>query len=306
MIGIQHIRHVLVLHKHKNYALAAKELHITQPALTRSIQTLEHLLGVKLFNRKKRHIEPTVYGKIILEQGDSLLFKLQRMEKDIALMKGLDIGNLTLGIEPASAINLVARTIAKLSDEYSGIDINTKIQETITLQQQLVNGEIELLIADSSRIEANPEFESIPLQYRKFIVLCRKDHPLGLLTNITFENLFDFPIATSHGLSESLLNSIAKQKQELEKQNITCGRIHCDNSSLLLATVQNSLAVGFINYDVADEIQCGQFELLEINLSQLSQNVVVYLKNNILSPVAETFIANIIEIDKSYEIPLIS
>jgi len=299
MIGIQHIRHVLILNKHKNYAMAAKELHITQPALTRSIQTLEHLLGVKLFNRKKRSIEPTVYGKIILEQGDSLLFTLQSIEKDIALMKGMSIGTLTLGIEPASAVNLVARAIAKLSNDYSGIDIKTIIQETSSLQQQLINGELELFVADSSRIDANIKFESIPLQYRKFIVICKKNHPLSELAGVSFEQLFDYPIATSHGLSEALLVSINQHIRRADQNNKKCGRIYCDNSSLLLATIQNSLAIGFINYDVAYEINDKRFTILQVNLSQQSQNVIVYLKHNILSPVAEAFIADLIELDKS-------
>lgn len=302
MIGIQHIRHVLVLNKHRNYAMAAKELHITQPALTRSIQTLEHLLGVKLFNRKKRSIEPTVYGKIILEQGDSLLFKLQRMEKDIALMKGLSIGMLTIGIEPASATNLVARAIAKLSDDYSGVDIRTVVQETATLQQQLVNGEVELFVADSSRIEVNTEFESIPLQHRKFMLICQKGHPLTHLSQLDFSYLFDYPIATSHGLSESLLVTIGQYLRQAEEHNNKKGRIHCDNSSLLLATVQNSLAVGFINYDVAYEIDTRRFDILDLNLSQQSQNVIVYLKHNILSPVAEAFIADLIGMDQNHDL----
>ena len=304
MIGIQHIRHVLVLHKHKNYALAAKELHITQPALTRSIQTLEHLLGVKLFNRKKRGIEPTVYGKIILEQGDSLLYKLQRIEKDIALMKGMSIGSLSLGIEPASAINLVARAIGKLSDDNSGIDIKTVIQESNVLQQQLTNGELDLIVADSSRIEANTKFESIPLRHRKFIVICSKNHPLLIQSEIDFDHLFNYPIATSHGLSESLLMSIGQNIQQVDDQKRKSGRIHCDNSSLLLATVQNSQAIGFINYDSASDLNFKNLSILEINLAQQSQNRIVYLKHNILSPVAETFIADLIEMDNIHSLSI--
>ena len=62
-IDIRHIRQVEALARHKNFARAARELGMTQPGLSRAIQSLENALDVRLFDRNSREISPTVYGQ---------------------------------------------------------------------------------------------------------------------------------------------------------------------------------------------------------------------------------------------------
>ena len=58
MIETRHLRHLLALAEHRNYARAADALHLTQPALTRSIQALEASLDAQLFDRGRGEVTP--------------------------------------------------------------------------------------------------------------------------------------------------------------------------------------------------------------------------------------------------------
>ena len=64
-IDIKQIRLVEALTRHGNFARAAVELEMTQPGLSRALQSLEQNLGVKLFDRSKREVTPTVFGSIL-------------------------------------------------------------------------------------------------------------------------------------------------------------------------------------------------------------------------------------------------
>ncbi len=73
MIELRLIQHAMALGKARNFARAAGALNLTQPSLSRSIATLERDLGVRLFDRGRTGVEPTVYGRVLLAQGQGLL-----------------------------------------------------------------------------------------------------------------------------------------------------------------------------------------------------------------------------------------
>ena len=73
MIEIRTIRHALAVAKYGNFRKAAESLYLTQPTLTRSIQALEEILGVKLFDRGKKKVEPTPLGRIFLTRAEEVI-----------------------------------------------------------------------------------------------------------------------------------------------------------------------------------------------------------------------------------------
>ncbi len=68
-MDMRQIRHLLAVAEHGNILRAAAAIHISQPALSRSIQNLEHELGVKLLERGPRGVAPTVYGTALLKHA---------------------------------------------------------------------------------------------------------------------------------------------------------------------------------------------------------------------------------------------
>ena len=65
VFDMRRLRHALALAEYRNFARAADALHITQPALSRSIQSLEDGLGVRLFDRSPRDVQPTAFGELV-------------------------------------------------------------------------------------------------------------------------------------------------------------------------------------------------------------------------------------------------
>ena len=76
---LRNLRHFLTLAEALNYRIAAERLHLTQPALSRSITALERGLGVRLFDRDKRHVTLTAEGAELLERAREVLCDTDRL-----------------------------------------------------------------------------------------------------------------------------------------------------------------------------------------------------------------------------------
>ncbi len=69
MLDLKLLHQALILARHRNFARAAEALHLTQPALSRSIAGLEAALGEKLFDRTRQGVEPTSFGRMLLARA---------------------------------------------------------------------------------------------------------------------------------------------------------------------------------------------------------------------------------------------
>ncbi len=70
---------MLALARHRNFARAADQLHLSQPTLSRSIARLEETLGVALFDRTREGVIPTEYGRVVIERGQDILRRGQEL-----------------------------------------------------------------------------------------------------------------------------------------------------------------------------------------------------------------------------------
>ncbi len=94
---LRQITHAEALARHRNFREAAVELSISQPALTRSIKSLEAILGGQLFDRLSTGVEPTGAGVVFLENARQLLLKSSELEREVGATLGLTLGSLHIG-----------------------------------------------------------------------------------------------------------------------------------------------------------------------------------------------------------------
>src|SRR5882762_8435299 len=76
---------------------AAQRLNISQPAISRSIAELEHALGVRLLDRHRQGIEPTEYGRALLDCGVAVFDDLRRGVKNIEFLADPAAGEVRIG-----------------------------------------------------------------------------------------------------------------------------------------------------------------------------------------------------------------
>ena len=100
---------------------AAQRLNTSQPNISRSIADLEHALGVRLLDRHRQGVEPTEYGRALLDGGVAVFDDLRQAVKNIEFLADPTAGEVRIGCNPSLAASFVSAVIDRLSRRYPRI-----------------------------------------------------------------------------------------------------------------------------------------------------------------------------------------
>src|SRR5262245_34829652 len=118
--------------KSGSMAKAARQLAISQPAVSETIANLEHLLRVRLLDRSPRGIEPTVYANAILRRSMTIFDELKQGVRDIESLADPTSGQLTIGYGNMIAAAVFPKIIEGFSEEYPRVIIHAELVSTTT------------------------------------------------------------------------------------------------------------------------------------------------------------------------------
>ena len=178
-IDIRLIRHVLALARHRNFARAAEQLHLSQPALSRSIARLEETLGVALFDRTRDGVIPTDYGRIVIERGQDILRRGHDLQRELDLMQGLEVGELSIVAGPFPHAISAGPALTRLLGSRGGLRIRLSQQSPRGAVEQVLDGSVDLGIADLREWGDDSRLQLEPLPEHVGFWVARADHPLA-------------------------------------------------------------------------------------------------------------------------------
>ena len=129
---------------------AAQRLNTTQPNISRSIGELEHALGVRLLDRHRQGIEPTEYGRALLDCGVAVFDDLRQGVKNIEFLADPAAGEVRIGSTVFLAASFVSALVDQLSPRYPRIIFHLVTGYMETLHRELSERNVDLLIVRSS------------------------------------------------------------------------------------------------------------------------------------------------------------
>lgn len=138
---------------------AAKILNTTQPNISRSIGELEHVLGVRLLDRHRQGIEPTEYGRALLDCVAAVFDDLRQGMKNIAFLADPAAGELRIGTTTFLAASFVSALIDQLSRRYPRIVFDVVTGYTETLHRQLADRDVDLLVIRGTGPTADAQYD---------------------------------------------------------------------------------------------------------------------------------------------------
>jgi DNA-binding transcriptional LysR family regulator len=185
------LKYFSVLAEELHFGKAAKKLHISQPPLSRQIKDLEEELGVKLFNRTKRNVQLTEYGKYLKQESHKLFNQIDVMKNHLELMKNGAVGQIKIGYVG----DFMHSTFPDILSEFK--QVFPKI-ETILLEID-TESQISALrtgLLDFGFIRTPIDVKDIttkPIYKETFSLILSKSHPLSSRENIPLKELADEP-----------------------------------------------------------------------------------------------------------------
>jgi DNA-binding transcriptional LysR family regulator len=151
-LKLRELRILLVVTQAGSMARAAKELAISQPAVSRAIADMEDTLGVPLFDRSSRGIEPTQYGHALLKRGVAVFDELKQGVQDIAYLSNPETGELRIGSSSSLSEGIVLAVVNQLSRKYPRVVFHVVPGGALALYDHLRARRIELGFARSRGI----------------------------------------------------------------------------------------------------------------------------------------------------------
>ena len=286
-MNLQQLKHFVAVVEHGHFARAAEAIHLSQPALSRSIQALELQLGCKLVDRHSRGISLTAHGELVLEHARRLLAASRALKNAVEQMGNLETGELRLGSGPYPAARLLPRAMGHMAMAHPGVQLRMVIDHWQSLRTRLLDDDLELFIGDTREMLDDPQLSIEQLSTHRGVIFCRPGHPLAGRARVSVGELARFPLAAA-----SLPAPVAKQLAEAygKAQPIT---VLCDNFVALRAMITGTDVLSVAPWDVvAEDVSEGVLSVLTLEepIMLHSSYGLVSRAGHSLSPAARAFV----------------
>jgi DNA-binding transcriptional LysR family regulator len=192
---IRQLDYLVTLAREKHFAKAAEACHVSQPALSSAIRSLEKELGIMIVQRGRRFIGLTVEGERVLVWAQQTLASLSHMREDAAVAKSSMAGMLRIGAIPTT-MTVAAFITAPCRSAYPNVRYSVSSLSTEAIANQLDRFELDLGLTylDDRVIEG---FESLHLFDERYVLL--SDRKASLAPTVTWEEAARLPLCLLTG-----------------------------------------------------------------------------------------------------------
>ena len=170
------IDYVYEVYKEKSFSGAAKNLFVSQPALSSAIKKTETRLGITIFDRSSQPIALTEEGRVFIDAAEKILAIRKGLTERLNDMSELKTGKITVSGENYISSFIYPKIIIEFKNKYNGIDIEMVESNSHDLQNQLFNENVDLLIDYHFNSEL---YDSYPLADEHIILCVPKKLPIN-------------------------------------------------------------------------------------------------------------------------------
>ena len=265
---LQQLRQVVALAEHRSFVRASAALHISQPALSRSIQSLERRFGSSLFLRSAAGVVPTDLGRLYIERARDLLRMADELEGEAIGHAAMRTGRVDVGGGPYPTDSFLGPAVARFVEQFPQVSVQLHSGDWDDLVHQLRSRTLDFFVAETSLLAREPDLDVVPMPVRHPVYFfARAGHPLtaGSAT-IRAADVMSWPFATPSRIPPRVLDPMLAAHRE-GSSRLPSGRpfpaIVCNG----LAPVKRIIAASDVVSAsilpcIAEDLDSGRFVLL--------------------------------------------
>lgn len=192
-IKFRHLQTFVEVARQRSVMKAAGLLHVSQPAVTKTIRELEEVLGVSVVERDGRGIKITRYGEVFLKHAGAALTALRQGFDSVSQALSGDAAPIRIGALPTVSTRIMPKAMRLFLDEGTGARIKIVTGENAVLLEQLRVGDLDLVVGRLAASEKMTGFSFEHLYSEKVVFCVRAKHPL-LSAGSVFPGLDLYPV----------------------------------------------------------------------------------------------------------------
>jgi DNA-binding transcriptional LysR family regulator len=190
--ALRHLRCFVEVALWRSISKAALQLHVSQSALTLTIQQLEHSIGVRLFDRTTRTVVLTAAGEEFLPVARRLLADFDGALGQMRALGARTRGHVSIAVVPSIMALVIPQVLATFMRLYPAISVHLREDGSSAAEQRVLNREADFGI--SSPLGRFPTLRYTPLFEDQFAVVFGAQHPLAGLERVHWADLMPYQV----------------------------------------------------------------------------------------------------------------
>jgi DNA-binding transcriptional LysR family regulator len=202
----------------RSFSLAAEQLFLTQPAISKRIKQLEEQLGTHLIDRIGKQLKLTRTGELLLPKARQIMLDLQSIRQQIADMEGNPMGSLSMATSHHIGLHRLPPVLRAYSAEYPEVDLDLHFMDSEQACTLIEQNQMDLAVVTLPFV-TSPSLDYQTVWLDELKIVCSCNHPLTQIDKPELEMLTQHPaILPSHGTftREAIESALATFKDELK------------------------------------------------------------------------------------------
>lgn len=240
-MNLRQLDHLVALADTGSFTRAAARLHLTQSALSRSVQALEDELGAPLVDRIGKRSELTPLGQAVLARARRIGLEAAEIRRSAEVLRQGEAGTMRVGLGSGPGGLLMTALLTHVAGLHPKVRVQIARGSTELQLQQLRARELDALVLDARRVSPAPDLVIEPAVELRAGFVCRAGHPLAASAAVTFEMLMRYPVATTPLSDEVARVLVARYGPGAEP--VRMASLVCEDVGSLLDAVAQTDAV---------------------------------------------------------------
>lgn len=183
-MNLNQLEHFVAVAETGSVRLAAELLHVSQPAISRSLRALEGALGVQLLVRDVRGSTLTEFGKMLHGRARLIANEVRRIPQDFAELAGELAGTVRIACSATLGVTILPRVLSDFHDRYPKVELQIVGGLPAGHFPALIDGSLDIVLGPRPRTGVPEAIESWRLFDVRNAVAMRRDHPLRSATSL--------------------------------------------------------------------------------------------------------------------------
>jgi len=271
----------------KSFTMAAKELFLTQPAVTIQIQKMEADYGTKFFDRVGKRIFLTESGKILFSYAEKILRLFAQAEEALIDVKGLKSGKLTIGASATVGSYYLPKIFEVFGKRYPNIEIHMNLTNSSNVVEDVLAFKNDLGFI--GRLHHLERLVVIPFLEEELVLIIPSDHPFAHKEKVSLEDLIGQPF-----ISREVGSATRELVEERVGRKGVSMRVVMDLASneAIKKAVENGLGISIISkYVVQKEADQGLLRMVTLANERIMRKFfIIYHEDKYLSNTLRAFL----------------
>ncbi len=242
-MNIDYLKTFILVAENLSFARAAEALYISQPAVTKQINSLEQELGVTLFIRSTRHVELTPIGMSFYRDAKDIVLNSQIIVERLR-RHNINYDTIRIGLSNHIILSYLSPILKRLHNQYPEVKPNIQILNYKTIFSLFMEEKLDLLFYYKENTTIKADISFIELQKDRFVCLMPNDHPLASRKTIAIKDLQNYPIIMRNPLDATL--STAAIQKTISEHHSSENLLFCDCIEIAHSLVLAGIGISII------------------------------------------------------------